>query len=190
MSSRGVQDRRVAAHILYFDLQCIFYDMLGSLWLLLFWFPSLCFPFRCSCNFFSSFWTVFSAFLPQCLLSFLFLLLFFFLISSSSSSSFHHHCHLYTPTPSSWALYFRLSSSLAFLHNVFLLSSPVTPCFCYIHFLHELAWHLFTFPLPPTIDPHYSCVPLMYNMSQLWGLFSVTHSQWTWSDITFFSLFF
>ncbi len=73
--------------------------------------------------------------------------------------------------PSSWALNPLLSSPLAFLHNVFLLSSPVTTCICYIHFLHELARHLFISFLPSTIDPHYSCVPLTYNMSPQWWLF-------------------
>lgn len=52
-----------------------------------------------------------------------------------------------TTTTTSWALYLLLSSSLAFLHNVFLLSSPVRICICYVHFLHELAWHLLILPL-------------------------------------------
>ena len=64
------------------------------------------------------------------------------------------HCHLFThftslpPSTSSWALYLLLSSPCAFLHNVFLLSSPVTTCVCHAHFLHELAWHLFISLLP------------------------------------------
>ena len=61
----------------------------------------------------------------------------------SSSSSFHPLPLVYSPPPTpSWALYLLLSSSLAFLHNVFLLSSPVRTCICYVPLLHERAWHL------------------------------------------------
>lgn len=110
-------------------------------------------------------------FFPLLLLLFLFpshllllLVLLFFLLSSTAT------CLLSPPPPLE-----RSASSfhlpLAFLHNVFLLSSPVTTCICYTHFLHELAWHLLIFLLPHPFDPHYSCVPLAYNMSQPYWVF-------------------
>ena len=83
------------------------------------------------------------------------------IFSSSSCFSFSYspllplfiHCHLFTPPLFSWALDLLLSSSLTFLHNVFLLSSPVRTCICYTHFLHELAWHLLIFPFLQPLTP-------------------------------------
>lgn len=125
----------------YLVICCATCDCSSSGFLLLLpyaFFPLIVFlPITCFCNFFFLLRRVkknpfiVSARLPLPI-TFLFSHLLHLLFSSVP-------CHLFTPPPSSWALYFPLSSSLFFPHNVFLLSLPVTTCICYIHFLHETA---------------------------------------------------
>lgn len=125
----------------YLVICCATCDCSSSGFLLLLpyaFFPLIVFlPITCFCNFFFLLRRVkknpfiVSARLPLPI-AFLFSHLLHLLFSSVP-------CHLFTPPPSSWALYFPLSSSLFFPHNVFLLSLPVTTCICYIHFLHETA---------------------------------------------------